>query len=887
MQSLQDSQRKNRIQSTEKTPVYHTEYKKQLEQYIEHSTTAKAMFDTEMCYLVVSPRWISDYKLAGKKLIGKSHYKIFPEISNEWKEIHQRCLQGSVEASDDDCFIREDGTVSWLRWEIHPWHKATGEIGGIIIFTEDITERKIASQLIAQSEEKYRTLVERISDGFIALDADWKFTYANKVAALMFKKPPAEMLGKSIWALFPETIDKTFYKAYHEAMRTQQNMHVEDYSAAVQSWVQAGIYPSPTGLSVYFRDLTEQRKAEAEAKQNEEKFKALVERISDGFIALDANWNFVYANKISEKMFGRPAEYLIGKNIWEVFPKAVGNDFYNAYKHAMDIQERVEFESFSPYAQLWLRTNIYPSPSGLTIYFSDISQQKKSEEKAKQKEQAIQRSNETRKLIMQSALDAIVCVNMHADITEWNMQAEKLFGWTEKEMLGKSIVETLIPFRYRDRYIKGLNKYIETGADPVLNKLVEVKLLNKKGKELQVEVFIVPINEEDEPPFFCAFIRDISARKKAQAEILQTQLRLNQAQALAHIGNWEINFINQTSKWSDEAYRIYDLDPGDHFLSEESWLSFVHPAEKHRVKKEIDKGKATLKGFAFNHRIVTATGVVKYIYTESKYEFDDNGNPIGLYGIIKDITEQKQAEIEREEIIRDIVRHNKDLEQFAYIVSHNLRLPVANIIGFADILKNDALDDNQKTEFTGALLSSVQKLDEIVADLNHVLQVRREINEKREPVSFSELTKNIIESIDSIVKKENVTIEYDFSAIDKVNSLKGYMYSVFYNLVVNSIKYRRKDVPLLIEIKSSLTHEHLVLSFKDNGLGIDLDKYQDRLFRLYKRFHSHVEGKGMGLFMVKTQIEALGGRINVRSKVNEGTEFIIEFEQSRLNESNF
>jgi signal transduction histidine kinase len=110
---------------------------------------------------------------------------------------------------------------------------------------------------------------------------------------------------------------------------------------------------------------------------------------------------------------------------------------------------------------------------------------------------------------------------------------------------------------------------------------------------------------------------------------------------------------------------------------------------------------------------------------------------------------------------------------------------------------------------------------------------------------------------------------------------------VFYNLIVNSIKYRRKDVTLVIEIKSSVTYEHVILSFKDNGLGIDLAKNHDRIFRLYKRFHSHVEGKGMGLFMVKTQIEALGGKINVNSVVNEGTEFIIEFEKRRLSELDY
>jgi len=127
------------------------------------------------------------------------------------------------------------------------------------------------------------------------------------------------------------------------------------------------------------------------------------------------------------------------------------------------------------------------------------------------------------------------------------------------------------------------------------------------------------------------------------------------------------------------------------------------------------------------------------------------------------------------------------------------------------------------------------------------------------------------------VDKYDIEIKYDFSEIDGFLTLRGYLYSIFYNLISNSIKYRRKEINCRIEIKSHLTKNKLELTFSDNGMGINLKKSGDLIFGLYRRFHSTAEGKGLGLFMVKTQVEALGGKISVQSLENIGTEFKIEF----------
>ncbi|MDB5023242.1 MAG: Sensor histidine kinase of a two component response regulator [Mucilaginibacter sp.] len=254
---------------------------------------------------------------------------------------------------------------------------------------------------------------------------------------------------------------------------------------------------------------------------------------------------------------------------------------------------------------------------------------------------------------------------------------------------------------------------------------------------------------------------------------------------------------------------------------------------------------------------------------------DHHDKTIGLCCSVIKITAAKLVEIEHARITDDLVQRNKDLEQFSYIVSHNLRAPLANILGLAQILKQADLPLNEKTETENFLFQSIFKLDEVVRDLNHILQVQREIKEKNEKVIFSELLADVLSGFHLVIERENIQVLADFSQAGELFVIKSYLYSIFFNLVSNSIKYRRPDKPPVIEIKSWIEKDKIMLMFKDNGRGIDLESKKNEVFGLYKRFHLEVEGKGMGLFMVKSQVKTLGGDIDVQSQPGAGTAFLI------------
>ena len=135
-----------------------------LQLFVSYAPAAMAMFDKNMCYMAASSRWMKDYGLENLNVIGKSHYEIFPEIPERWREIHRRCLSGETFSAKEDCFIRQDGAMQWLNWVVRPWYSSEQKIGGIVIFTEDVTENKIANTKLHEEKEDFRSFANISSD---------------------------------------------------------------------------------------------------------------------------------------------------------------------------------------------------------------------------------------------------------------------------------------------------------------------------------------------------------------------------------------------------------------------------------------------------------------------------------------------------------------------------------------------------------------------------------------------------------------------------------------------------------------------------------------------------------------------------------------------------
>jgi signal transduction histidine kinase len=250
--------------------------------------------------------------------------------------------------------------------------------------------------------------------------------------------------------------------------------------------------------------------------------------------------------------------------------------------------------------------------------------------------------------------------------------------------------------------------------------------------------------------------------------------------------------------------------------------------------------------------------------------------------IIEQSNQQLYAEVERQTVdLRnantELIEHNNRLKQFSYIVSHNLRSPVARLLGLSSLLKST--DDQERSKILGLMTTSTQELDQIIRDINLILEIDKLNTQALNRLDIHDYLVRAIDLIRPDIEITGSEIEIQLNGIPQVPFLGPYMESILYNLISNAIKYRDPERKLMIVIRGFEEQGFVKLEISDNGLGIDLQRFKQDLFKLYKRFHTHVEGKGLGLYLVKSQLQALGGKLEVKSKVGEGTTFLIFFKK--------
>lgn len=261
--------------------------------------------------------------------------------------------------------------------------------------------------------------------------------------------------------------------------------------------------------------------------------------------------------------------------------------------------------------------------------------------------------------------------------------------------------------------------------------------------------------------------------------------------------------------------------------------------------------------------------------------FDSENEHTHWISIQRDVTERKIQEKEKEQLINELTQNNKDLRQFSYITSHNLRAPLSNLIGLLNLIDELPIENTELQQIIDGFSKSTYLLNETISDLGKVVIIRDNPSIEKQNILVLESLKNVFNQINILILNNNPTFDLIIGDTDSVYSNKAYFESILLNLLTNAIKYKSENLPLKITIKITETLDYSLLTFSDNGIGIDTEKYKEKLFGLYQRFHNYPDSKGLGLYLVKSQIESMGGEIAIESTINHGTTFTIKFKKEK------
>lgn len=278
-------------------------------------------------------------------------------------------------------------------------------------------------------------------------------------------------------------------------------------------------------------------------------------------------------------------------------------------------------------------------------------------------------------------------------------------------------------------------------------------------------------------------------------------------------------------------------------------------------------------------------------YTKNKDEYWVRLSMIPIYNadnelshwisIQRDITEEKKQEKEKEQLIRELTQNNKDLKQFSYITSHNLRAPLSNLTGLLNLIEDIPIEDQELKEILSGFNKSTHQLNDTINDLVKVIIIKDNPSIKKEAVLIKEIFENVFSQLNFQIELYKPIIKLNFEKVSIINTNKAYIESILLNLLTNSIKYKSENRKLKITITTEEIDDTVVLIFKDNGIGIDLARNKDKVFGLYQRFHNYPDSKGLGLYLVKSQVETMGGTIDIESEVNKGTTFTLTFKNKQ------
>ncbi|MGZ9735841.1 PAS domain-containing sensor histidine kinase [Flavobacterium sp. GNP002] len=501
-------------------------------------------------------------------------------------------------------------------------------------------------------------------------------------------------------------------------------------------------------------------------------------------------------------------------------------------------------------------------------------------EKLKNTNNEIKESNEKYDIVAKATSDTIWDWKIQEDSFSWNKGIENVFGYTEDEV-GNSSKWWFDKIHPEDSIKMSIRLYsfIEQKTENWQDQY-RFKCANNSYKYVLDRGFLLK-DENGKAIRMIGAIQDITKQKEEEQRLKLLETVFTQSKdsiIITEANSFDEKIPNVI--YANPAFSSmsgYDFEeisgkPADPFNSPNSDIN-----ELEKLLSSIkNKQECLIETISLNKKRE------EYWVRFSMIPIYNTENELSHWiSIQRDITDEKKQEKEKEQLIRELTQNNKDLKQFSYITSHNLRAPLSNLTGLLNLLEDIPIENQELKEIVNGFNKSTHLLNDTINDLVKVIIIKDNPSIQKEAVLIKEIFENVFNQLNFQIELYKPIIKLNFEKVSIININKAYIESIFLNLLTNAIKYKSESRKLKITITSQEMDDTVVLIFKDNGIGIDLERNRDKVFGLYQRFHNYPDSKGLGLYLVKSQVETMGGTIEIESEVNKGTTFTLTFKNKQ------